>query len=84
MTTMTIPGGLAEGELTTQQGAALLNVSLPHLIGLLDSGAIEHRMVGPRRGISTDSLMHYKRKDDQDRRAAADELAELNQGMGLY
>jgi excisionase family DNA binding protein len=74
----------AHAELTTQQAADLLNVSRPYLIGLLDAGQIEYRKVGKHRRVRVDSLMSYKRKDDHERRDVADELAELNQEMGLY
>jgi excisionase family DNA binding protein len=70
-------------ELTTQQAADMLNVSRPHLIGLLRSGEIEYRKVGKHRRIKAQSLMAYMARDDQDRREAADELTRLNQEMGL-
>jgi excisionase family DNA binding protein len=74
----------AHAELTTQQAADLLNVSRPHLIGLLDAGEIAFRKVGSHRRVRADSLLEYRRKDDHERREIADELTELNQGMGLY
>ncbi|MFI7062589.1 helix-turn-helix domain-containing protein [Kribbella sp. NPDC050124] len=73
----------ADAELTTQQAADLLNVSRPFLIGLLDAGEIEYRKVGKHRRIRADSLLDYKRTDDQRRREAADELTALGQEMGL-
>jgi excisionase family DNA binding protein len=70
-------------ELTTQQAADLLNVSRPFLIGLLEAGDISYRTVGTHRRILASSLMEYKRRDDQRRREAADELTQLGQEMGL-
>lgn len=70
-------------ELTTQKAADLLNVSRPHLIGLLEADEIEYRKVGKHRRVKVSSLLEYMRRDDQRRRAAADELAALTQEMGL-
>jgi excisionase family DNA binding protein len=70
-------------ELTTQQAADLLNVSRPHLIGLLEAGEIDYRKVGKHRRIKVSSLLAYMRADDHRRRGAADELSTLTQEMGL-
>lgn len=71
-------------ELTTQQAADLLNVSRPYLIGLLESGQIPFRKVGRHRRITFEKLMDYKRHDDLERRAAADDLTRLSEELGLY
>lgn len=62
----------------------MLNVSRPYLIRLLESGEIPFRKVGRHRRVTYEALMKYKRQDDLERRAAADDLADLSQELGLY
>jgi excisionase family DNA binding protein len=73
----------AHAELTTQQAAAMLNVSRPFLIGLLDAGEIEYRRIGKHRRVQAASVLAYLRKDDHARREAADELSSMTQELGL-
>ncbi|PRI11477.1 helix-turn-helix domain-containing protein [Leucobacter massiliensis] len=72
-----------EAELTTQQAAEALQVSRPFLIGLLESGEIEHRTVGTHRRVKATSLARYLRDDDERRRSAADALAREARELGL-
>lgn len=80
-------GGVAlmssQAQLTTQQAADMLNVSRPYLIKLLEAGEIHHTKVGRHRRVAFADLMEYKRHADQRARAAADELSELGQEIGL-
>ncbi|MFC3118929.1 helix-turn-helix domain-containing protein [Jhaorihella thermophila] len=64
--------------LTTQQAADILNVSRPHLIKLLRSednpGGIPFEMIGRHRRIRATDLFEFKRKRDEERTRALDEL----------
>ena len=71
-------------ELTTQQAADFLTVSRPYLIGLLEAGEIPYRKVGTHRRIKFEDLHGYRRRDDLERRQAADELTRPSEELGLY
>jgi len=53
------------------------------VVRLLQAGNIEYRLVGTHRRIKAASLMDYMRRDDAQRRKAADELTALTQDMGI-
>ena len=61
-------------ELTTQEAANILNVSRPHLVRLLEDGAIPFSKTGTHRRIRYQDLMSYRDCRDQESRDALDEL----------
>ncbi|MBI5171321.1 MAG: helix-turn-helix domain-containing protein [Candidatus Melainabacteria bacterium] len=71
-------------QLTTQEAADLLNVSRPHLIKLLEEGAVSFERVGTHRRIRFEDLMEYKHKREKERRKALKKLTRIAQEAGLY
>lgn len=68
-------------ELTTQEGADLLNVSRPTFIKLLDAGVIKFSRTGNRRKVAFADVVKYKNQLDEKSLAALDELSALDQEM---
>ncbi len=60
-------------QLTTQEAADLLNVSRPHLVKLLESGALQFHKAGKHRRVRFSDLMAYKAAQAKSSAAALDE-----------
>lgn len=70
-------------ELSTQEAADLLGVSRPHLVKLLEEGALPHHKVGTHRRVKLDDVLTYRHQRDQNSRQALQALADLDQELGL-
>jgi excisionase family DNA binding protein len=68
-------------QMTTQQAADMLHMSRPHLIKLLDRGAIPFERVGTHRRLSVDDVLHYKDQRAREREEQLDELSRLSQEL---
>ncbi|MCA9824131.1 MAG: helix-turn-helix domain-containing protein [Dehalococcoidia bacterium] len=71
-------------DVTTQEAAELLNVSRPHVITLLERGAIRYHMVGNRRKMAIGDVLRYRRERSAARRKGLRELANEAQTLGAY
>jgi excisionase family DNA binding protein len=70
-------------ELTTQEAAAILNVSRPYLIKLLKEEKLAYRTVGTHRRIRFEHLLKYMREEEARRKKAVDQLAAESQKLGF-
>ena len=67
-------------ELTTQEAADWLQVSRPHLVGLLERGEIPFHKVGNQRRVRFDDVKTFQKSR---REAVLDELSRYSQEIGL-
>ncbi len=70
-------------ELTTQEGADLLNVSRPHLVKLLAEGAIPHTKTGRHRRVKLSDVLAYRQARELSSRAVMDRLVAEAQELGM-
>lgn len=70
-------------ELTTQEAADLLNVSRPHLVKLLEDGALPFHRTGKHRRVRFADLMQFKSARERDSEQAMQELTEQAQELGM-
>jgi excisionase family DNA binding protein len=70
-------------ELTTQEGADMLNMSRPTFIKLLNAGDIPYTRTGNRRKVPFVSVMEYKQSLENQRLDALAQLSELDQDMNM-
>jgi excisionase family DNA binding protein len=71
-------------EMTTTQAAEFLDVSRPFVIKLIKQQVLPCRMVGKHRRIPSTALVAYREKMFRQAKAAADEMTQLSQELGLY
>jgi len=70
-------------ELTTHEAAAVLHVSRPHLIRMLDEGRLPSRKIGTHRRIRFDDVMAYRAGEEHERDALLARIAQESQSLGL-
>lgn len=70
-------------ELTTQEGADILNVSRPTFVKMLDDKLIPFTQAGNRRKVRFSDVQSYKNRLETDRLATLNELSALDQELGL-
>lgn len=68
----------AERMLTTQQAADILQVSRPHLVKLIDEGAIPYEYVGRHRRVAARDVMEYRETRSSMRRDTLRELSQIS------
>jgi excisionase family DNA binding protein len=73
----------SDAEVSTQQAADMLNVSRPHLVKLLEDGAIPFKKVGTHRRIELKHLVEYEKALKENRNEKLDFLAKQAQDLNL-
>ncbi|UII29621.1 helix-turn-helix domain-containing protein [Fulvivirga ulvae] len=73
----------SDSEISTQQAADMLNISRPHLVKLLEAGAIPFKKVGSHRRILLKDILNYEEGLKTEREKQLDFLAKQAQDLNL-
>lgn len=71
-------------DLTTEQAAAVLGVSRPTVVRLIEAGKLPARMVGTHRRLSLGDVLAHREASAKRRSDALDEMAREAEELGLY
>lgn len=74
----------AEKLLSTEEAAALLDVSRQYLVRLLDAGTIPGIRTGSHRRVAAADVLAYKERRDAERRLGLRELTKMSREAGGY
>jgi excisionase family DNA binding protein len=70
-------------QFTTTEAAAMLGLSRPTLMKLVESGEINHIMVGTHHRIPVEGILAFQRARNARRTRAAEALADFSNEIGL-
>lgn len=70
--------------LTTEQAAAVLGVSRPTVVRMIEAGKLRARMVGTHRRLALGDVLAYRELSTKRRRDALDEMTRQAEELGLY
>ena len=73
----------SDTEPTTQKAADILGVSRPFVVKEIKENRLPARNVGTRRRITLGDVLAYKKRSDANRQRALDDLAKLDQELGI-
>mgnify|MGYP006378321051 FL=1 len=71
-------------EVTTQKAAEILGCSRPHLVKLLERGAIEYTLVGRHRRILFEDVIKYKNEMKDKQKKHIIDIMNFDEELGLY
>lgn len=71
-------------DLTTEQAAAVLGVSRPTVVRLVEAGNLPALMVGTHRRLSLGDVLAYREASAAKSHAALDEMTREAEDLGLY
>lgn len=71
-------------DLTTEQAGAVLGVSRPTVVRLVEAGKLPARMVGTHRRLALSEVLAYREASAKRRHRALDEMAREVEELGLY